>query len=63
MLSLFIRSFEMTDGECQLLQAVFNEVVEEKGARKCHRTGGFLRFQSWWTPKTPKTIGFNTEMV
>jgi len=32
MLSLFIRSFEMTDGECQLLQAVFNEVVEEKGS-------------------------------
>eukprot|EP00435_Cladocopium_sp_Y103_P068834 s819_g32.t1 len=32
MLSLFIRSFEMTDGECQLLQAVFNEVLEEKGA-------------------------------
>lgn len=32
MLSLFIRSFEMTDGECQLLQAVFNEVLEEKGS-------------------------------
>jgi hypothetical protein len=46
MLSLFIRSFEMTDGECQLLQAVFNEVVEEKGARKCHSHGGL--------PKLPK---------
>jgi len=32
MLSLFLRSFEMTDGECQLLQAVFNEVLEEKGS-------------------------------
>lgn len=32
MLSLFIRSFEMTDGECQLLQAVFNEVLEERGS-------------------------------
>ena len=42
MLSLFIRSFEMADGECQLLQAVFNEVLEEKGAGKCQRTRGFL---------------------
>ena len=41
MLSLFLRSFEMTDGECQLLQAVFNEVLEEKGAEMPQVSGGF----------------------
>eukprot|EP00434_Breviolum_minutum_P026325 symbB.v1.2.023268.t1/scaffold2118.1/size88749/3 len=32
MLNLFTRSFEMSDAESQVLQGVFNQVVEERGS-------------------------------